>query len=353
MLEYLSEPLPFSNDHYPSFSIGSKLCKASDLTRLTQPPLVALITEGEDLEPYQKFRKSLYQLQAPFDFGFFVDLGGCKGGMVGITETVDFLKQRDILPVVVGKSEEIPLSLLRACSTDPFPVQLTLANARIDYPWNSKEKPNPLQQMMEFYPQFLERIHFMGFQSYFVDPLVLDFFKEKYFDCYRLGWMKSQIQESEPILRDSDILGLSMNALCFADAPAATAANPNGFSAAEACQIARYAAMSDRMKMIGICDYDPSLDQRNISAQLVAQMIWFVFQGIQQRKNEFPPDMSCMQRFDISTQPISFYRSNKSDRWWFSLEGRSRNLISCSYEDYKKTCEGDLPERILMVIDRM
>jgi hypothetical protein len=53
---------------------------------------------------------------------------------------------------------------------------------------------------------------------------------------------------------------------------------------------------------------------------------------------------------------ITFYRSQRSNRWWMEVphpyEDRTV-LLGCSYADYQKACDDDLPDRWWRAYQRM
>jgi arginase family enzyme len=55
------------------------------------------------------------------------------------------------------------------------------------------------------------------------------------------------IEETEPILRSSHLMMFDLNSLRLSDAPGTSNKSPNGLYAEEACQIIRYAGLSNRI----------------------------------------------------------------------------------------------------------
>ena len=51
---------------------------------------------------------------------------------------------------------------------------------------------------------------------------------------------------------------------------------------------------------------------------------------------------------------LLFYKSNSSDRWWVELPMNNvelkKNLLPCSFLDYKKAVAGVLSERLLKLV---
>ena len=62
----------------------------------------------------------------------------------------------------------------------------------------------------------------------------------------------------------------------------------HGLIAEEACQLARYAGLSDRVSCFGICEYNPQFDVHSQTSQLAAQMIWHFIEAYLQRRSEIP-----------------------------------------------------------------
>ena len=365
MLKELCIPTGLDLSIYSGYQYGSKIGNINDiLEKGNNYPKIALITEGEDVESYDSFRKSLYEMSANFDKGQFVDLGAVKGGSHGITEVVDFLQQKNIFSIVIGKSDLMPLALMRAYSTVNKPLHLSLCESRIDYDWQqSDDKKYLLDHLIPYYPEVLSRLNYLGYQSYFVDDKVLELLEMMHFEAHRIGVLRNNISEVEPIVRDSDIFGINLSSISYNDCPATLKVNPNGFMASEACQIVRYAGMSDRLSCLGIYGYAPLEDHKNLTALLIAQMVWYNVNGLNQRKNEYPLNPVEMTRYEVTlnvgTIPVAFFKSERSERWWFYVEPTSKTskldperLVSCSYEDYLKTCSGEIPDRLLNAMGR-
>ena len=188
---------------------------------------------------------------------------------------------------------------------------------------------------------------------------------EHHFETQRVGNLRSNLEEVEPIMRDSDIIAFNISAIGFMDAPDTVFPNPNGFSANEVCQIMRYAGVSDRPAVIGLYGYQPQPGNNNVvTALLLAQMIWYSIEGYYQRKHEFPPQLDQLTRYEVQLPvgqlPVAFFKSTKSERWWFYIGDLSIKssdlapelLVSCSYDDYLKACEGDLPNRLFNALNR-
>jgi formiminoglutamase len=189
-----------------------------------------------------------------------------------------------------------------------------------------------------------------------------------YFDVYRLGNIQSNLEEAEPIVRSADILSFDISSIRQSDAPACLNSTPNGLYGEEACQIMRYAGMSDKLSSVGIYELNPDFDNRGQTAHLAAQMLWYFIEGYSNRKSDFPviPGKDYMKYRVAIPQPLTssegsghelvFYKSLKTDRWWmevpFNPKGKGdkskferHHLVPCSYEDYLLACSEEMPDR--------
>jgi len=212
----------------------------------------------------------------------------------------------------------------------------------------------PLEKLMDNQPPHIHHWSLMGHQTYLSDPDEFKQIQKAGGELFRLGSVRENLEEVEPILRDSDLLLLNIRSIQMSDAPAVSNGTPNGFSAEEACQIMRYAGLSDQTSAIGIFGFDPSNDIHGQSAQLIAQMLWCAIDGFYNRKKDYPmlnkkDFIRYTTYFDNEEQKIVFLKSRKSDRWWMEVpvmgQNKQINLVPCSYADYESACQEEIPER--------
>jgi hypothetical protein len=172
------------------------------------------------------------------------------------------------------------------------------------------------------------------------------------FDCYRSGTAKEQIEEMEPVIRNSDLLSFDIAAIKNSDAPASSC-SPNGFTGEEACSLLRYAGMSPVISSIGIYGYDASKDKRDLTALQIAQMLWYFIDGKSRSKQE--AELNEKQHFNeyhtaFAEVDTIFMQSKKTGRWWMQLP--DKKLIACSYNDYLFASNNEIPERWLRAQER-
>jgi hypothetical protein len=205
-------------------------------------------------------------------------------------------------------------------------------------------------------PNYLFNLSTIGYQSYFVSQESIKVLDKLYFDSYRLGAFKGNIEYSEPVLRNADLISFDMGAIRSSDAGANANASPSGFYGEEACQICRYAGMNDKLSSIGFYEFNPAYDKNGQTAILLSQMIWYFIDGFYNRKKDFPlqPQSAyVIYRTSLKEEnyEVVFIKSKKTDRWWMQVpypNTKSVNerfhMVPCSYEDYKVAIEGDMPD---------
>ena len=140
--------------------------------------------------------------------------------------------------------------------------------------------------------------------------------------------------------------------------------SPSGFTIEEASQLARYAGMSDKLQCFSMLGFDAEKIGNELSAQGIAQILWYFIEGFILRKQDYPISAAHNQLtqyvVDVTafSDQVTFWRSNKSGRWWMEVPLKSRKkterhkLIPCSYNDYLMACQDDLPERLLSAYRR-
>ena len=201
----------------------------------------------------------------------------------------------------------------------------------------------------------------IGYQSYYTNKDELKFLNKLNFDTIRLGKIRANLKESEPILRDADILSIDISSIKQSDAPAHFLPSTNGFYGEEVCQMAKYAGLSDRLSSFGIYDINPAFDNNKQTINLTAQIIWYFLDGLANRRKNNPISnleeyTKFIVNFEKDNQNIIFYKNNFDNRWWMEVgkisNTEEKNIIACSYEDYKLASSQEIPERWLNAIQK-
>jgi len=318
-------------------------------------------SEGTDV-----IRDFLYKLH-PGDYNVrLADLGNIKCGhevedtYFALTNAVAELIKNKVVPIIIGGSQDLSFANYKAYEILGQIINIVTVDSHFDLGYSPEHihSKNFLNHIIMHQPSCLFNYTNIGYQTYLVDQQAVDLMSNLLFDIYRLGKVRENIEEVEPLVRNADMLSFDISSVRMSDAPGNMYAQPNGFYGEEACQIARYAGISDKLTSIGFYEYNPSYDMRYQTASLISQMIWYFIDGFYNRKNDFPhqlKDEYIKYRVNIKEmkEEIIFLKSKKSDRWWMEVpcpveinsQSKRHYLIPCSYNDYKQAQKEDLPER--------
>lgn len=294
------------------------------------------------------------------------DLGNIKRGNTikdsyfAITDVCHRLLKNKIIPIVIGGGQDLTFAMYRAYEKVEPTINIAAVDARFDLggPDAAFDSRSFLGKIILQHPNILFNYSNIGYQTYFVEQKEIELMRKLYFDAYRLGQVRSEMEEVEPIVRGADLLSFDMTSIRMSDAPANGNASPNGFYGEEACRITRYAGLSEKLSCIGFFEMNPGKDKRGQTAHLLAQMIWYFIEGFYNRKNDFPfKKKSDYTKYRVSVKEhkheIVFYKSRRSDRWWMEvpypvqkrMKFERHCLVPCSYNDYQSACKEEMPDR--------
>jgi arginase family enzyme len=188
--------------------------------------------------------------------------------------------------IILGGSHDLTLSQYNAYAENKKLIEASCVDALIDLNLDSPFKhENFLMDMLTGEPNFIRHYNHIAFQSYYVHPRMLETMDKLHFDCYRVGSVKENIDEMEPVIRNSHLFSFDISAIAHAYAPANTL-SPNGLNGEEACVLMRYAGMSPNVNSIGIYGYDEKLDKDELTAKQISHMLWYVLDGRSRGRRE-------------------------------------------------------------------
>jgi len=318
-----------------------------------------------------KIRNTLYHLhfeKTPriCDLGFFKLSKNRKDSFKKIEIVCKELINNGIIPLVLGGGHDLSYAVYRSYSALQKKITLTTVDKKFDLGLKGDKISNSsfFSKILEAKPNSLFHYSNIGYQSFFVSPLAVEMLNDLSFDTLRLGDVKSNIQDIEPIMRNTDFLSFDISSVKYSYATANIYASPNGLSGIEACQVMRYAGLSDKLSAIAICEYNQLLDKNGQTAQLISQMIWYFIMGYKSRKNELNPNIkNCMKytvSFEDGKNEIVFYKSNLSSRWWMGVPYKNLDdsqldcyFVACSYSDYELANKGEIPLRWIRTFNKL
>lgn len=323
-----------------------------------------------------RVRRALYPLAAGHTGQRIADLGDILPGetvrdsLTAVREIAEVLLGEGIVPLFVGAGQELTVGIYEAFEKRKQGINLVSVDAHIDLV--DRETVDALSwiwHILDREPSYLLQFTQLAYQSHFVPSELIDSMEKLHFEHLRLGLLRDDIRQVEPAVRDADLLSFDLSAIRASDSMAHALSGPNGLFGEEACRIARYAGLSDRLAAIGLFGYEPDLDRRGQTAALLAQMIWYFTDGLYHRKGDVPRPAEGMDRdFTRYTVAIGenghsydmcFLKSRRSGRWWMEVpfhvdpESEQRALLPCSYQDYETALRQEVPDRWLKAMHRL
>ena len=378
-LNPISESILQFVDDLPELSLGKSIVKhtAADMPNLDEVQL-AVFSVAEDRVAINNtgvslagdvIRKELYQL-FPGNWKLnIVDLGTVEAGdtledtYFAVQDLVKNLVKNQITPILIGGSQDLTYAMFKGYDGLEQLVNMAVIDPKFDLgdPENDITSQAYLGKIILKQPSNLFNFSNIGYQTYYNSQEEIDLMYKLYFDTYRVGEIRTDIKLVEPIFRDADILSVDISAIRYNDAVGNKNAVPNGFTGEEACTMMRYAGLSSRLSSLGLYEYNPTLDNENQTAKLIAQMLWYFIEGFSLRIKEHPfVQKEQFKKYIVllEGQDITFYKSNKSNRWWMELiiphnKYKKSTLLPCSHGDYLRACEGEVSARWWKAVRKM
>jgi arginase family enzyme len=318
-------------------------------------------------------REQLYNLYIPYtekpfrllDLGNIIPGATLKDTYFGMASVLLELFTHKIIPIILGGSHDLTFGQFLGYQELYTLINMVVVDEKIDI-----EEPNGnmgaqsyMMPILAHNPNYLFNYSHLGYQTYLNDYNAVEMLEALNFDCHRLGMVRQNMEEVEPVLRDADMLSIDISAIRQADAPGHSQATPNGFSGEELCQIARYAGISDKLTSIGVYEYNASKDLNNQTSQLIAQMLWYFIEGFYSRKGDFPINLDEFLKFTVKfdeyDHELIFWKSKATERWWMELPFGDKKkyarhqMVPCSYADYEMACKEELPDRWMKVYNKL
>lgn len=317
-------------------------------------------TNSIDEVDLKNIRKEFYGLYPGNWQASIADLGDIHPGAelsdtyFALKSVVASLIKKNILPIVIGGSQDLTYAMYRAYDSLEQMVNLVSVDSKFDL---GKENASDmassyLTRMIIEEPNNLFNYSVVGYQTYYNAQEEIDLMDKLFFDGYRLGEVSNNISVSEPVFRDADVVSVDLTSIQSSNSGNFTTFTPNGFNGKEICSLSRYAGLSDKVTSFGVFNHNSSFQE----AVLIAQIMWYFIEGYHYRSNEFPygsKESYFRYIVPLESEELIFYKSNKTERWWIEVpqlhvsnnNNQKNTLLPCSYEDYLGAIDQEIPER--------
>lgn len=342
--------------HTPNFEI--KNISSYDIAIVGVPEDRNSYNKGASLAP-DKIRAQLYQLIRISEKVKIVDLGNIIQGntfndtYTALKEVVQTLHANNVVTIILGGTQELTIPVFQTYETLRSNINLTAIDRTIDIVEDSINNSSEtyLSEIL-FKKRSLFKFCSLGYQLHLTNSNGIDLISKLYYDALRLGEIRSDISMTEPILRDTDIVSFDISSIRQSEAPGFINPSPSGFYSEEACQLARYSGLSERVAVFGLFEVNPKYDDNLQTINLAAQIIWYFLDGYSCRKMEYPESENknfktfIVGHTDLDYE-ITFYKSNLTERWWMEIPNPKKGgtvIVSCSHSDYQKASEQEVPD---------
>jgi len=335
-----------------------------DVVIIGVPESSGSVNETSDLAP-DHIRESLYQMTKIsnlrlFDLGNLKTNGNINNSIAALREVLIEMGDRGIISIIIGGSHQLTQSIYDCHLYLKKKLNLCVLDAKIDIGSNSSEltADNYLLNIFntDIEHRILESFGIYGYQSYYTYAKQFEMLDNLSYEYTRLGQIRGQLDLMEPILRDSNAISIDVNCIRQQEFPANYRASCNGFYGEEICQIARYSALSDYLLIFGLFETNPVFDVNYQSSQLASHIVWYFLESLSQRNIE---SKSTLKKFYVPinnkmTEQIIFYKSEVTGRWWFEIPEKQtiNRLYSCSYSDYQKASNNELPKKWWQIVQK-
>ena len=283
-----------------------------------------------------KIRTQLYQFNRLSGSINFIDLGIARNQTEEfLTGLLTELRQSKITSIVFGTPDHILNAQILSNREIQGPLSLGIVDVAPEY-----------HAIDAGHMELLDRIVLMGTQKHLFRSQ--QWSANPRLEVIRMGILKNEILEAEPALRDCQALSFSIRSLNKREAPAQRNISNTKISAYEACQLMHFLGFNENLNSIAFTHYVPELDMQDMTAHLIAQMIWYYLDARSLSIADNPEKKQDVQEFSVVLDQfglnVSFVKSLTSGKWWIKTE--DGNYIPCTQKDYELACSNTLSPRV-------
>ncbi len=318
--------------------------------------------EGKRSDVPDKVRAQLYLLAKLegtsniVDFGNLKPASSLKGNYRALRDIIDYFNELQVVTLVLGGSQDLTLGICDAFADDPF-FCLSSVDAFLDVKKGKETSSSTNYLSRIFSRQQLFQFSLIGFQRHYVPG---EYFSKNTGIGHHigLGQLREDFNLAEPVLRNTDFLSFDTGAIKYSEAPGNESFSPNGLLGDEACQLAKYAGLSKRLKVFGLFEMNPDSDTNQLTAKLSAQIIWYFLEGYNSRnqQDEMADENSTRYQVEVKSldKPLVFLKNNLTNQWWMQVESINQKTMyfACSKNEYDQASNNEIPGLWLKYIQK-
>jgi len=303
---------------------------------------------------FRNVRTELYRL-SKLDFEIPIcDLGDLISGKSHqdshyiLQEVLSMCHYKNAIPVIIGGSNDLAFSLFSTLNFHQKNINYTQISNIISLANDGEEitEKNFLSKILSAKNFSIKNYHHLGYQKHLNEIDSVKLMKDVEFEIIRLAEMMNSTEKTEPFFRRADLVTVNCDAVESLGDGFSVNPQVNGLNRREICAYMKEIGLSENLKSVGIFNFNGNSDYF-LNHQLLAQMIWYLIEGINIQKSH--PKERHFETFWvlIDDEQYAFKRDNFSGLWYFGDDEKFENLIPCSRLEYDEAKKGNLDRRFL------
>jgi len=303
---------------------------------------------------FRNVRTELYRL-SKLDFEIPIcDLGDLISGKSHqdshyiLQEVLSMCHYKNAIPVIIGGSNDLAFSLFSTLNFHQKNINYTQISNIISLANDGEEitEKNFLSKILSAKNFSIKNYHHLGYQKHLNEIDSVKLMKDVEFEIIRLAEMMNSTEKTEPFFRRADLVTVNCDAVESLGDGFSVNPQVNGLNRREICAYMKEIGLSENLKSVGIFNFNGNSDHF-LNHQLLAQMIWYLIEGINIQKSH--PKERHFETFWvlIDDEQYAFKRDNFSGLFYFGDDEKVENLIPCSRMEYDEAKKGNLDRRFL------
>ena len=306
-----------------------------------------------------KIREWLYALRSFSGMPVIGDAGNVKGNGLNdrwsaLREVIDYFTGNGTVIMILGGSHDLSVPVVNALSCSSGAINLVVADAMLDIDTRNEDFSNRswISYLLSDHQRDINDLTLIGVQGYLTSMVQEKFLDDRFLDIIRLGQVRGNaIDKTEIPLRDADFVSFDYRAVAGQPQVNDEMVSHLGFNPFEACQVCRYAGLSDRLKIFGLFEVPLKRAGGSDPAILAAQMAWHFLEGVTGRYGDYPVKSITEYRcyvvpIETEIKGLEFYLNQTNGRWWMKIPpGDDGEVVSCGREDYRSALKREYPDK--------
>jgi arginase family enzyme len=188
------------------------------------------------------------------DLGF-LKLGNKKEDTYQLlADVLQECNKRGLFALFLGGGQDLTISQYKSFAQSKEFCNMVCVDSKFDLDINNDNinSNSYLSSILNEESSVLFNFSNLGYQSYLVPNSSVDLLNKLFFDVHRIGEIRADFEDIEPVLRDANFVSLDLNSIKLSDFTAVFDGSPNGFTSEEICQLMRYAGIGNKLQSLGI-----------------------------------------------------------------------------------------------------